>query len=210
MKMMCVSSSIITHLHWRHELRQGKVGRADLRQVRPLQSWSSAASVCLVGHQAQTSVLGNRECGAIVLCKILRGTGLPIVDDGFYVVLLCVSAQCALTAFALQLLKQVSVLCLVFPLLHFLKMKLNTRPYSAENRPRSCYCLSSVRLLCSGDINAILKGKIPSFQGLWVKLLNVFWHGLFKEHDPAFVLERTLIEHTKMDMWEWWSHAAEM
>lgn len=177
MKMMCVSNSNVTHLHWRHELRQQKVGRADLRQVRSPQSWSSAAPVCLMGHQAQTSVLGNRECGTIVLCRILRGTGLPIVDDGFYVVLLCVSAQCALTAFALQLLKQVSVLCLVFPLLHFLKMKLNTRPYSDENRPCSCYCLSSVRLLF-GDINAILKGKISFFQGLWERLLNVFWESL--------------------------------
>lgn len=114
------------------------------------------------------------------------------------------------TAFALQLLKQVSVLCPVFPFLHFLKMKLNTRPYSAKNRPCSCYRLSSVRLLCSGDTNAILKGKISSFQWLWERLLDIFWHSLFKEHDPAFILERTLIKHTKMDTWEWWSHAAEM
>lgn len=95
-KMVCVSNSNVTHLHWRHELRQQKVGRADLRWARSLQGWGSAALACLVGHQAQTCVLGNREHGAIVLCRTLRGTGLPIVNDGFYVVLLCFSAQCAL------------------------------------------------------------------------------------------------------------------
>ena len=52
-----------------------------------------------------------------------------MADNGFYVVLLCVSAQCAQTASFLQLLKQLSVQCLVCLLLHFLKMKLNTGPY---------------------------------------------------------------------------------
>lgn len=49
------------------------------------------------------------------------------VGNGFHMVLLCVSAQCAQTASFLQLLKQVSVQCLLFPLLHLKKKEIKHR-----------------------------------------------------------------------------------
>lgn len=86
------------------------------------------------------------------------------MGDGFYVVLHCVSVQCGQISSFLQLVKQVSAQCLVFPLLHFFKNEIKHRALSSQKQLLQLVLPELCENLVLWRYYYILKGKISPFQ----------------------------------------------